>query len=105
MISLSFIGIILLTAYVACLCSTNRKTEPYKSPALKLKKSSKLKRFQAIAINHTSVLIRQRSTKTFNTLLVIIKRTLESDDDVLISGFRKFCVKDKKKRRGRNPVT
>jgi len=35
----------------------------------------------------------------------IIKKALEGGDDVLISNFGKFCVKDKGKRRGRNPDT
>ena len=39
------------------------------------------------------------------TLLEIIKRTLESGEDVLVSGFGKFCVKEKKERKGRNPAT
>lgn len=39
------------------------------------------------------------------TLLDIIKGTLESGEDILISGFGKFNVKDKKERRGRNPAT
>ena len=39
------------------------------------------------------------------SLLEIIKHTLESGEDVLISGFGKFCVRDKKKRKGRNPQT
>ena len=39
------------------------------------------------------------------SLLEIIKHTLESGEDVLISGFGKFCVKDKDKRTGRNPHT
>ena len=30
---------------------------------------------------------------------------LEDGEDVLISGFGKFCVKEKRKRRGRNPHT
>jgi integration host factor subunit alpha len=37
--------------------------------------------------------------------LEIIKRTLESGEDVMISGFGKFCVKEKKQRKGRNPAT
>ena len=45
------------------------------------------------------------STDLVETLLEIIKRTLESGDDVLVSGFGKFCVKAKKERRGRNPST
>jgi integration host factor subunit alpha len=37
--------------------------------------------------------------------LEIIKSTLEKDEDVMISGFGKFYVKDKKTRMGRNPAT
>ena len=47
-------------------------------------------------------------TKSFEiveTLLEIIKKSLESGEDILISGFGKFCVKKKKERRGRNPAT
>jgi integration host factor subunit alpha len=40
-----------------------------------------------------------------DSLLEIIKKTLENGEDVLISGFGKFCVKEKRKRRGRNPQT
>lgn len=38
-------------------------------------------------------------------LLEVIKTTLASGDDVLISGLGKFCVKDKAARKGRNPAT
>jgi integration host factor subunit alpha len=38
-------------------------------------------------------------------LIEIIKKTLENGEDVLISGFGKFCVKNKRERRGRNPAT
>jgi len=34
-----------------------------------------------------------------------MKSTLESGEDVLVSGFGKFCVNDKKERKGRNPAT
>jgi nucleoid DNA-binding protein len=34
-----------------------------------------------------------------------LKSRLSSGEDVLISGFGKFCVKEKRERRGRNPVT
>jgi integration host factor subunit alpha len=47
----------------------------------------------------------KKSTDTVETLLEIIKSTLESGEDVLISGFGKFCVKHKETRRGRNPAT
>ena len=48
---------------------------------------------------------KQKSKQTAESLLEIIKRTLESGEDVLISGFGKFCVKDKRERLGRNPAT
>ena len=38
-------------------------------------------------------------------LLEIMKRTLENGEDVMISRFGKFIVKEKKTRRGRNPQT
>ncbi len=47
----------------------------------------------------------KKSSEIVETLLEIIKRTLESGDDILISGFGKFCVKEKSERRGRNPST
>lgn len=46
-----------------------------------------------------------KSSSLVETLLQTIKSTLENKEDVLISGFGKFCVKDKKDRRGRNPAT
>ena len=48
---------------------------------------------------------KNRSSEIVETLLEIIKRTLESGEDVLASGFGKFCVKEKKERKGRNPAT
>ena len=57
------------------------------------------------SIYKNSDLQKQESTSAVETLLEIIKHTLESGEDVLISGFGKFCVKDKKERRGRNPET
>lgn len=48
---------------------------------------------------------KKKSVDIIETLLEIIKSTLASNDDVLISGFGKFCVKDKNERRGRNPAT
>ncbi|MFC1488897.1 integration host factor subunit alpha [Thermodesulfobacteriota bacterium] len=47
----------------------------------------------------------EKSTETLEILLEIIKGTLASGEDVKISGFGKFCVKEKKERRGRNPAT
>ena len=48
---------------------------------------------------------KNRSSELVETLLEIIKRTLTSGEDVLVSGFGKFCVNQKKERRGRNPAT
>ena len=48
---------------------------------------------------------KHQSSELIETLLEIIKRTLESGEDVLVSGFGKFCVKTKHERRGRNPAT
>jgi len=49
--------------------------------------------------------LRNRSVEITESLLELIKATLESGDDVLVSGFGKFCVKEKKARKGRNPAT
>ena len=48
---------------------------------------------------------KQKSVSAVESLLEIIKHTLESGEDVMISGFGKFCVKDKNERKGRNPQT
>jgi integration host factor subunit alpha len=46
-----------------------------------------------------------QSVEMIETLLELIKSELSSGKDVLISGFGKFCVKEKRERRGRNPAT
>ena len=46
-----------------------------------------------------------KSTQVVESLIEIIKKALENGEDVLISGFGKFCVKEKMKRKGRNPQT
>ena len=48
---------------------------------------------------------KNHSSEIVETLLEIMKKFLESGDDVLISGFGKFCVNEKRQRRGRNPAT
>jgi len=48
---------------------------------------------------------KNKSIEIIENLLEIIKRTLESGEDVLVSGFGQFCVKNKGQRRGRNPAT
>ena len=45
------------------------------------------------------------SLQLVEALLEIIKLTLESGEDIMISGFGKFIVKEKTARKGRNPST
>jgi integration host factor subunit alpha len=45
------------------------------------------------------------SSEIVETLLEIIKDALASGEDVLISRFGKFCVREKRERKGRNPAT
>ena len=42
---------------------------------------------------------------TLETLLEIMKSTLASGEDIMISGFGKFQVNEKAPRKGRNPAT
>ena len=48
---------------------------------------------------------KKQSFLVVETLIRIMKDALASGDDVLISGFGKFCVNKKRERRGRNPAT
>ena len=48
---------------------------------------------------------KNKSIEIVENLIEIMKRTLEGGEDVLVSGFGKFCVKEKGQRRGRNPAT
>ncbi|MGD2028426.1 MAG: integration host factor subunit alpha [Desulfobacterales bacterium] len=57
------------------------------------------------SINNKIGLTKNKSSEIVETCLEIIKSELESGKDVLISGFGKFCVKEKKERKGRNPAT
>lgn len=50
-------------------------------------------------------LTKKQSSEMIENIIDIIKATLENGQDVMISGFGKFCVKSKKARRGRNPAT
>jgi len=54
--------------------------------------------------NHVG-LSKTKSTQVVESLLEIIKETLENGQDISISGFGKFSVKEKNERRGRNPQT
>ena len=46
-----------------------------------------------------------QAREAVETILRIIKSSLENGDNVLLSGFGKFNVKNKNARRGRNPKT
>lgn len=48
---------------------------------------------------------KHQSIEVVESLLELIKSTLASGEDVLLSGFGKFCVQEKSERRGRNPAT
>jgi len=57
------------------------------------------------SIYHQVGLSKSQSREVVEKLLEIIKRSLENNEDLLISGFGKFVVKQKAARRGRNPQT
>jgi integration host factor subunit alpha len=48
---------------------------------------------------------KHQSRAVVDTVFELIKKALESGDDVLISGFGKFAAKKKAQRKGRNPIT
>jgi len=56
------------------------------------------------AVVETNGYTQKKAFETVEIMLELIKRSLESGEDVLISGFGKFCVKKKRERRGRNPA-
>lgn len=57
------------------------------------------------SVQEETGLPRKRCDELVEDLLELIKGTLESGEDLMISGFGKFCVKDKNERKGRNPAT
>ena len=48
---------------------------------------------------------KNQSVEITESLLEIVKSTLAAGDDILVSGFGRFCVKEKAERMGRNPAT
>lgn len=56
-------------------------------------------------IQNQTEITRLKANETVETLLEIMKSALSTGEDVLVSGFGKFCVKEKRKRKGRNPAT
>ncbi len=59
----------------------------------------------ADSVFKNTALQKNESIVIVDSLLEIIKSTLESGEDLLITGFGKFTVKKKKTRTGRNPQT
>ena len=57
------------------------------------------------SIYRNTDLMKPDAAQTFQSLIEIMKQSLESGEDILISGFGKLCVKEKKERKGRNPAT
>ena len=53
------------------------------------------------SISEQSGLPKYKSSEIVEILLELVKKSLESGEDILISGFGKFCVKEKKRRKGR----
>ncbi len=54
-------------------------------------------------INDKQQLPKKQSVDVLESILESMKSTLESGEDILITGFGKFCVHKKNARRGRNP--
>jgi integration host factor subunit alpha len=50
-------------------------------------------------------LSKHKSRFLVETIFELIKKALETGEDVLVSGFGKFTVKKKAPRKGRNPAT
>ena len=57
------------------------------------------------SISNDLNLPKNKSAALVDSILDIMKDTLESGEDLLISRFGKFCVRDKNERKGRNPQT
>ncbi len=57
------------------------------------------------SVQEETGLPRKRCDELVEDLLELIKSTLEAGEDLMISGFGKFCVKKKNERKGRNPAT
>jgi integration host factor subunit alpha len=52
-----------------------------------------------------NVFTKAHSAEIIDTLFELMKQSLQNGEDVFLSGFGKFSVKEKYQRRGRNPRT
>jgi len=59
----------------------------------------------ADSVYHSTNLSKTAAIGAIESILEIIKSTLEGEEPILISGFGKFEVKTKNPRKGRNPQT
>ena len=57
------------------------------------------------AVYEENGLSKRESIKIVETMLDIIKETLENGENVKLSGFGNFNIQNKRARRGRNPQT
>ena len=65
-----------------------------------------LTKAQIVELIHSELgFTKNKSVEIVETPLEIMKKTMSAGDDVLVSGFGKFCVNGKRQRRGRNPAT
>lgn len=58
-----------------------------------------------IKICNETQLTKNQSSEILEAMIKIIKTTLETGDEIMISGFGKFFVRDKNQRNGRNPAS
>ena len=57
------------------------------------------------SVSFQSGFTKKQSTDIVETIIGSMKEALSTGEDVLISGFGKFCVRQKAERKGRNPDT
>jgi integration host factor subunit alpha len=57
------------------------------------------------ALSAQNIFSKTQSAQVIDTLFELIKQSLQNGEEVLVSGFGKFSVKEKQARRGRNPHT
>ena len=57
------------------------------------------------AVAEANGFAQNKSVEIIEILLELVKTKLVAGEDVLVSGFGKFCIKKKRERRGRNPAT
>ncbi len=66
-----------------------------------LTKNKIIERIEEVSLKNT----RKKSAEVVETLLEILKKTLENREDIMVSNFGKFKVTEKAARKGRNPAT